>query len=67
PLKCTAGLHHPIRRYDESVQTKMHGFVNVFAAGIIAQAYQLPEHEVAAIIADENPAHFIFDDKMLTW
>jgi hypothetical protein len=67
PLKFTAGLHHPIRRYDEGVQTKMHGFVNVFAAGILAKAYQLPEHEIAAVIADENAAHFIFDDQKFTW
>lgn len=67
PLKCTAGLHHPIRRYDEGVRTKMHGFVNVFAAGILARAYRLPEHEIAAVVADENPAHFVFDDKMFTW
>jgi hypothetical protein len=67
PLKCTAGLHHPIRRYDESVHTKMHGFVNVFGAGILAQVYHLPEHEIAAVVADENPSHFIFDDKMFTW
>lgn len=67
PLKCTAGLHHPIRRYDESVNTKMHGFVNVFAAGILAQAYMLPEHEIAAVVADEEPTHFIFSDKMFTW
>jgi hypothetical protein len=67
PLKFTAGLHHPIRRYDESVNTKMHGFVNVFAAGILAQAYTLPEHEIAAVVADENPAHFVFNDKMFTW
>jgi hypothetical protein len=66
-MKCTAGLHHPIRRYDESVQNKMHGFVNVFAAGILAHIYNLPEHEIAAIIADENPAHFIFDEKKFAW
>lgn len=67
PLKFTAGLHHPIRRYDESVRTKMHGFVNVFVAGIIAQSYHLPEHEIAAVIADENHTHFNFDDQSLTW
>lgn len=36
PMKCTAGLHHPIRHYDNSVKTKMHGFINVFCAGIFA-------------------------------
>jgi hypothetical protein len=67
PLKCTAGLHHPIRRYDDSVNAKMHGFINVFAAGIIAQVYNLPEHEIAAVIADENPKHFVFNDRMFSW
>lgn len=67
PLKCTAGLHHPIRRFDESVHTKMHGFVNVFAAGIIAQVYNLPEHEIAAVVADENPKHFVFNERMFSW
>ena len=67
PLKCTAGLHHPIRRYDASVHTKMHGFINVFAAGIIARVYNLPEHEIAAVIADENPKHFVFNDRMFSW
>jgi len=35
PMKCTAGLHHPVRHYNESVKTKMHGFINVFGAGIL--------------------------------
>ncbi|MFZ0548827.1 MAG: hypothetical protein WAM60_25480 [Candidatus Promineifilaceae bacterium] len=67
PMKCTAGLHHPIRHYDGGVQTKLHGFVNVFAAGILAEVYDLPEHEIAAVVADENPTHFVFTDKMFTW
>src|SRR5262249_54512590 len=33
PLKFTAGLHHPIRHFSGEVQTKMHGFINVFVAG----------------------------------
>ena len=41
PFKATAGLHHPIRHYNDSVQTKMHGFINVFGAGILAHVHQL--------------------------
>jgi hypothetical protein len=67
PLKCTAGLHHPIRHHDDGVHTKMHGFINVFAAGIIAKAYNLPEQEIAAVVADENPKHFVFNDRMFSW
>jgi hypothetical protein len=45
----------------------MHGFVNVFAAGVIAQVYNLPEHEIAAVVADENPKHFVFNERMFSW
>ncbi len=36
PLKFTAGLHHPIRHFAESVQTHMHGFINVLLAAALA-------------------------------
>ena len=32
PWKATAGLHHPLRHFDDKLQTSMHGFVNVFGA-----------------------------------
>ncbi|HMQ78978.1 MAG TPA: hypothetical protein PKD94_05365, partial [Ignavibacteria bacterium] len=41
PMKCTAGLHHPIRHYDDEVKAVMHGFMNVFAAGILAYTSNL--------------------------
>jgi hypothetical protein len=66
-LKCTAGLHHPLRRYDESVQTKMHGFVNLFGAGILARVHALPAAQVQTILADEDPAHFAFTENHFTW
>lgn len=67
PLKFTAGLHHPIRRFDPTVQTKMHGFVNVFVAGVLAQVHELEEEQVRAIVADEDATHFRFDDDGLWW
>ena len=66
-LKCTAGLHHPIRRYDASVQTEMHGFLNVFAAGILAHARSLNVSEVQAILEDEQAAHLQFDEDGFAW
>jgi hypothetical protein len=67
PLKFTAGLHHPIRRFDRSVQTLMHGFLNVFVAGIFADARQLTEEQVREILADEDASHFTFDGAGLGW
>jgi len=66
-LKATAGLHHPIRRFDPGVQAKMHGFLNVFAAGVLSFANRLSEKEVQAIIEDEDPNNFVFDDEGLRW
>jgi len=67
PLKCTAGLHHPIRHFNESVQTKMHGFLNVFGAGVLAEAHGLSQAQIQSILEDENPEHFTFDEKGFAW
>jgi hypothetical protein len=68
PMKFTAGLHHPIRHYNESVQTKMHGFINVFAAATIAHAHrEVDARQVQAILEDEDASSFNFDDGGLRW
>jgi hypothetical protein len=67
PMKMTAGLHHPIRHFDPSVQTKMHGFLNVFGAGVLAYVHKLDLPAVQAILDDENADHFHFTDTAFTW
>lgn len=67
PLKFTAGLHHPIRRFDPGVQTFMHGFLNVFTAGVLAHARQLREDQVRRIIEAQDSEEFSFDDDGLRW
>jgi len=67
PMKFTAGLHHPIRHFNAGVQTHMHGFINVFAAGVLAHARGLSEEQLRDVIADEDAAHFAFDDAGLCW
>lgn len=66
-MKATAGLHHPIRHYNESVQTKMHGFLNVFGAGLLARKFNLSVDVLESIIADENADHFVFNEAGFTW
>ncbi len=61
PLKFTAGLHHPLPRFDAGVQAKMHGFVNVFGAGVLGFARHLEPELLTALLKDDNPAHFVFD------
>lgn len=66
-LKCTAGLHHPLRHYAESVQTKMHGFFNVFGAGLLGYAHDLKQDELEQIISDEDAEQFTFTDAAFSW
>lgn len=67
PMKCTAGLHHPIRHYNEEVKANMHGFMNVFAAGILAYTSNLDETEIIEVLTDEDPYEFMFTESGLTW
>lgn len=67
PLKCTAGLHHPMRHYNESVKTKMHGFLNVFAAGVLASANGISQEQMQSILEDEDPSGFTFDANGFEW
>jgi hypothetical protein len=60
PMKCTAGLHHPILHYDDSVKANMHGFLNVFGAGIFAYVCSLDEEETLNILNEEDPYAFHF-------
>lgn len=66
-LKFTAGLHHPVRHYDDSVQTKMYGFFNVFGGAMLAYANDLGEEELSEILKEEDPEQFGFADEAFTW
>lgn len=66
-LKFTAGLHHPIRAHHPSVGTKMHGFINVLAGGVLAHVHGMDEHGVRLILETESPEDFGFDDYQLRW
>ncbi len=67
PLKFTAGLHHPIRHYNESVKTKMHGFLNVFGAGVLLYGNDLIEQDLIDILSDEDAESFKFDGNYFRW
>ena len=66
-MKFTAGLHHPVRHYNESVKTKMYGFFNIFIGGMIAHKFSLGIDTLVAILLDEIPENFKFDENGLGW
>jgi hypothetical protein len=67
PIKFTAGLHHPLRQYREEVQARMHGFLNVLGAAILAAEHKWNEKQAAAMLEDENLKSFSFDDEFFAW
>jgi hypothetical protein len=67
PLKATAGLHHPLRHFDSTLKTPMHGFVNLFVGSVLAERHRLTEDRIGPILADEDAASFAFDDDGLSW
>ena len=67
PLKFTAGLHHPLRQYREEVETKMHGFLNVLGAAVLAAEHRWDANQTAIMLEDENADSFSFTDDFFAW
>jgi len=65
PFKATAGLHHPVRHYDETVGCRMHGFLNLLAAAALAT--RVDPATLESIVAEEDPKAFTFDPTALRW
>ena len=67
PIKFTAGLHHPVRQFRDEVQGKMHGFLNVLGAGVLAAEHQWDEQQTVAMLEDEDAAAFSYHDTVFAW
>lgn len=67
PIKFTAGLHHPIRQFRDEVKTKMHGFLNVLGAAILAAEHQWDADQTVMMLEDEDPGSFAFTDDLFAW
>lgn len=59
-FKATAGLHHPVRHYNEGAGATMHGFLNLLAGTLFAAE---GADVVAEILAIEEPHAFSFEDE----
>lgn len=67
PIKFTAGLHHPVRQFHPSVQTKMHGFLNVLGAGVLAAEHHWSVQQTALMLECEDATDFVFDAEGFAW
>lgn len=62
PFKATAGLHHPLRGRALSVEhpdVVMHGFLNVFVAGLLATHHGVEADGLEPILAAETLEPFV--------
>lgn len=66
-LKATQGLHQPYRHHDAGLDTMVHGFLNVFAAGVLAHARDVPVTRLTEIVAETDPSAFVVSDDRLAW
>src|SRR5579862_127609 len=72
PFKASAGLHRPVRglqRYtykSDSASGKMHGFLNVFLTAAFVRD-GMSESDAARLLAEEDPAAFLWEDKGAAW
>ena len=71
PVKATAGLHHPLRGMDHTgsgdATVPMHGFLNVFGAGVLAHARGLSAADLVPVLKSRDPSAFTFDDDGFAW
>jgi len=67
PIKFTAGLHHPVRRFREEVKTEMHGFLNVLGAGVLSAEHHWDEAQTIEMLEDQNSNSFEFHDTVFAW
>jgi hypothetical protein len=66
-IKFTAGLHHPVRMFRSEVEAKMHGFLNVLGAAVLATEHHWDERQTSAMLEDEDATSFSFSDEFFTW
>jgi hypothetical protein len=67
PIKFTAGLHHPIRQFRDEVKTRMHGFLNVLGAAVLAAEYQWDEEQTSKMLEDGNATSLSFNGDSFAW
>ncbi len=65
PMKCTGGLHRPLRSAGPA--GPMHGFVNLLLAATLAAGRATEPGLLEAVLEETDPAAFTFDGRTLGW
>jgi hypothetical protein len=67
PMKATAGLHHPVRHFNEGQRVTMHGFVNVIMASALALTHRTDEATLTSVLEETDAKAFQFTDEAVAW
>jgi len=66
PFKATAGLHQPIRHFDDAIGIERHGFLNILMAAALAER-GMDATSVEAVIADTDKDAFSVSAAFASW
>lgn len=66
PFKATAGLHQPIRHFDDGIGMERHGFVNILLAAALADA-GLDQGGITEVVADTDESEFSVSTIFASW
>ena len=67
PFKATAGLHHPVRGHQASVDGKQFGFLNVFVGASLLHAGVIDGGGLRKVLGEEDPEAFGFREGHIDW
>jgi hypothetical protein len=65
--KATAGLHHPLGHFDSATGGRVHGFVNLLAAAVLAVTHSLSPTQIEQLLDEERADSFVFRDDGFSW
>lgn len=72
--KATAGLHHPVSTWDNTLHCRTHGFVPLFIAAAMAASSEihgssenLSQQLFRELLAESDPRAFHFDEDGIQW
>lgn len=66
-FKATAGLHHPVRRWNSDTDSMMHGFLNLFWGAAALHAGLVSPDQLADVLDETNPTAFSMDADTISW
>ncbi len=66
-FKATAGLHHPLVRFDPHGNSLEHGFLNIFLAALLAFKKNMSEEMLISLLRETNLTRIQFGNDSIEW